>query len=63
MISLGLDYIIIPFHQMNSDNVVPIMVIALLVAITVLIMASITAAQDSKAAIYLVTYWSLIILA
>lgn len=63
MISLGLDYIIIPFHQMNSDNVVPIMVIALLVAIAVLIMASITAAQDSKAAIYLVTYWSLIILA
>jgi len=63
MISLGLDYIIIPFHQMNSDNVVPIMVIALLVAIAVLIMASITAAQDSKAAIYLVTSWSLIILA
>jgi len=63
MIPLSLYYIIIPFDQINSDNVVPIMVIGLLAAFAVLIMASITAAQGSKAAIYLVTSWVLIILA
>ncbi len=63
MIPLGLYYIIIPFDQINSDNVVPVLVIALLVAFTVLIMASITAVQGSKAAIYLVASWLLIILA
>lgn len=63
MIPLGLYYVIIPFDQINSDTVVPIMVIALLLALTVLIMAVITAIQGSKAAIYLVTSWVLIILA
>lgn len=63
MIPLGLYYLIIPLNQISSDNVIPIMVIGLLVAIAVLIMASITAMQGSKAAIYLVTSWVLIILA
>jgi len=63
LIPLGLYYLIIPFDQISGDNVIPIMVIGLLVALTVLIMASITAIQGSKAAIYLVTSWVLIILA
>lgn len=63
MIPLALYYVIIPFDQISSDNVVPVMVIGLLVALAVLIMASITAIQGSKAAIYLVTSWVLIILA
>jgi signal transduction histidine kinase len=63
MIPFGLYYLIIPFEQISSDNVVPIMLIALLVAFTVLIMAIVTAVQGSKAAIYLVTSWVLIILA
>lgn len=63
MIPFGLYYLIIPFEQISSDNVVPVMVIAMLVALTVLIMAVITAIQGSKAAIYLVTSWVLIILA
>jgi signal transduction histidine kinase len=63
MIPLGLYYLIIPFDQISSDNVVPVMVIGLLVAFAVLIMASITAIQGSKAAIYLVTSWVFIILA
>jgi len=61
MIPLALYYLIIPFDQISSDNVVPVMVIGLLVALAVLIMASITAIQGSKAAIYLVTSWVLII--
>ncbi len=63
MIPLGLYYLIIPFQQITSDNVLPIMIIGLLTAFIVLIMASITAIQGSKAAIYLVTSWVLIILA
>lgn len=63
MIPLGLYYLIIPFDQISSDNVVPTMLIGLLVALAVLIMASVTAFQGSKAAIYLVTSWILIILA
>lgn len=63
MIPLALYYLIIPFDQISSDNVIPIMVIGLLAAFAVLIMASITAIQGSKAAIYLVTSWVLIILA
>lgn len=63
MIPLGLYYLIIPFEQISSDNVVPTMLIGLLVALAVLIMASMTALQGSKAAIYLVTSWILIILA
>ena len=63
MIPLALYYLIIPFDQFSSDNVIPIMVIGLLVAFAVLIMASVTAIQGSKAAIYLVTSWILIILA
>lgn len=63
MIPLGLYYLVIPFDQISSDNVIPIMVIGLLVALAVLVMASITAIQGSKAAIYLVTSWVLIILA
>lgn len=63
MIPLGFYYLIIPFEQISSDNVIPIMVIALIIAFTVLIMAVITAIQGSKAAIYLVTSWVLIILA
>lgn len=63
MIPLGLYYLIIPFNQISSDNVIPLMIIALLVAFAVLIMASITAIQGSKTAIYLVTSWVLIILA
>jgi len=63
MIPLGLYYLIVPLGQINSDNVIPIMVIGLLVMVAVLIMASITAIQGSKAAIYLVTAWVLIVLA
>jgi signal transduction histidine kinase len=63
MIPLILYYLIIPFDQISSDNVIPLMVIGLLVALVVLVMASITAIQGSKAAIYLVTSWVLIILA
>ncbi|PCI79945.1 MAG: hypothetical protein COB20_03895 [SAR86 cluster bacterium] len=63
MVPFGLYYIIVPLNQISSDNVIPLMVIGLLVALAVLIMASITAIQGSKAAIYLVTSWVLIILA
>ncbi len=63
MIPLGLYYLIIPFDQISSDNVVPLMIIALIVAFVVLLMASMTAIQGSKAAIYLVTSWVLIIFA
>ena len=63
MIPLVLYYLIIPFDQISSNNVIPIMVIGLLVVLAVLIMASIAAIQGSKAAIYLVTSWVLIIFA
>ncbi|MEX0962603.1 MAG: ATP-binding protein [Pseudohongiellaceae bacterium] len=63
MVPLGLYYLVIPFDNISSDNVVPVMVIALLASLVVLVMASITAIQGSKAAIYLVTSWILIILA
>ena len=63
MIPFGLYYLIVPFDQINSDNVIPLMLIGLLVAFAVLVMASITAIQGSKATIYLVTSWVLIILA
>jgi signal transduction histidine kinase len=63
MIPFCLYYLIIPFDQISSDNVIPLMVIGLLVALVVLVMASVTAIQGSKAAIYLVTSWVLIILA
>jgi len=63
MFPLGLYYLIIPFDQISSDTVVPLMIIGLLGALVVLIMASITAIQGSKAATYLVTSWVLIILA
>jgi signal transduction histidine kinase len=63
MIPFGLYYLIVPFDQINSDNVIPLKVIGLLVAFAVLVMASITAIQGSKVAIYLVTSWVLIILA
>jgi succinate-acetate transporter protein len=63
MIPFGLYYLIVTFDQINSDNVIPLMLIGLLVAFAVLVMASITAIQGSKAAIYLVTSWVLIILA
>ncbi len=63
MIPFGLYYLIIPFDQVSSDNVIPLMVIGMLVALVVLIMASATAIQGSKAAIYLVTSWVLIVLA
>ena len=63
MIPFCLYYLIIPFDQISSDNVIPLMVIGLLAALVVLVMASITAIQGSKAAIYLVTSWVLIILA
>lgn len=63
MFPLGLYYLIIPFDQISSDTVVPLMIIGLLAALAVLIMASITAIQGSKAATYLVTSWVLIILA
>ena len=63
MLPLGLYYFIIPFDQINSENVVPLMIIGLFAAFAVLVMASLTALQGSKAAIYLVTSWILIILA
>lgn len=63
MIPLGLYYLVIPLDQISSDNVAPVMIIAMIAALAVLIMASITAAQGSKAAIYLVTSWVLIVLA
>jgi signal transduction histidine kinase len=63
MIPLVLYYLIIPFDQISSNNVIPLMVIGLLVVLAVLIMASIAAIQGSKAAIYLVTSWVLIIFA
>lgn len=63
MIPLGLYYLIIPFDQISSDNVTPVLIIALLAAFAVLILASITAIQGSKAAIYLTIAWLLIVLA
>lgn len=63
MIPLVLYYLIIPFDQINSNNVIPLMMIGLLVVLAVLIIASIAAIQGSKAAIYLVTSWVLIIFA
>ena len=63
MIPLGLYYLIIPFEQISSDNVIPVLIIALFAAFAVLIMASITAIQGSKAAIYLAAAWLLIVLA
>ena len=48
MIPFGLYYLIVPFDQINSDNVIPLMLIGLLVAFAVLVMASITAIQGSK---------------
>ena len=62
-IPLGLYYLIIPFDQISSDNVTPVLIIALLAAFAVLILASITAIQGSKAAIYLTIAWLLIVLA
>lgn len=63
MFPVSLYFLIIPFEQISSDNVVPLMAIALAVTLVVLIMASITAMQGSKAAMYIVTSWILIILA
>ena len=63
MFPLILYFLIIPLDQISSDNVVPLMIIALFTALVVLVMASMTALQGSKAAIYIVTSWVLIILA
>ncbi len=63
MFPLGVYFLIIPLDQISSDNVVPLMIIALIAALVVLVMASMAAIQGSKAAIYLVTSWVLIILA
>lgn len=63
MAPLALYYLIIPFQQISSENVMPLMILALLITGTVLTMAGITALQGSRTATYLFSSWLLIILA
>lgn len=63
MLLLSVYFVIIPFEQITADNVIPLMVLALLIAFTVMIMAGITALQGSKTALYLFSSWLLLILA
>lgn len=62
MIPAALFFLLIPFQQLTTDKILPLLLLALLVMIGVLAMATITAIQGSKAAIYLVSSWVLIIL-
>ncbi|PCJ22848.1 MAG: hypothetical protein COA96_13235 [SAR86 cluster bacterium] len=56
-------FLIIPFEQITVDSTRSLMVLGLLVVLTVLVMAVVTAMQGSKAATYLVSSWLLFILA
>ena len=62
MLPVALFFLLIPFQQLTAHMVVPLLLLALLVLIGVLFMATITAIQGSKAAMYLVSSWVLIIL-
>lgn len=63
MAPLSLYYLIIPYQQVSSENVMPLMILALLITVTVLAMAGITALQGSRTATYLFSSWLLLILA
>ena len=63
MVPLSLYYLVIPYQQVSSENVMPLMILALMITVTVLAMAGITALQGSRTATYLFSSWLLIILA
>lgn len=63
MVPLSLYYLVISYQQVSSENVMPLMILALLITVTVLVMAGITSLQGSRTAAYLFSYWLLIILA
>ena len=63
MVPWALYFLIIPFQQITADNVLPLMVLALLVTATVLVIAGVAALQGSRTATYLFGSWLLIILA
>jgi hypothetical protein len=63
MLLLSAYFLVIPFHQISADNIIPLMLLALLITFTVMIMAGITALQGSKTALYLFCSWLLLILA
>ncbi len=63
MVLLSAYFLVIPFNQISADNVIPLMLLALLINFTVMIMAGVTALQGSKTALYLFCSWLLLILA
>ena len=63
MAPAALYFLIIPFQQITADTVMPLMILALLITITVLTMAGVAALQGSRTATYLFSSWLLIILA
>lgn len=63
MMPAAVYFAIIPFGQISSENVLVMIYIGLAVALTVFVMAGISAVQGSRVAIYLFCTWALLILA
>ncbi len=63
IVPLSLYYLVIPYQQVSSENVMPLMILALIITVTVLSMAGITALQGSRTATYMFSSWLLVILA
>ncbi len=56
-------FAVIPFDQISSENVLVMIYIGLVIALTVFALAGISAIQGSRVAIYMFCSWALIILA
>jgi signal transduction histidine kinase len=63
MIPTSLYFLLLPFDFISGGNIESLLSLGLLVCLVVFIMASIAAAQGSRAATYLVATWGLLILA
>lgn len=63
MFLLAVYFLVIPFEQISAENVIPLMILALLIGLSVLTMAGITALQGSRTALYLFSSWLLMLLA
>lgn len=63
MIPMAIFYLLVPLDQISQQNILPFMILALLVALSVLCITGIAAFQGSRIATYLFSSWVLIILA
>lgn len=63
MVPVGLYFLFVPLHLINSDAVQAVMILGLSVALSIFVISGITAFQGSRAALYLFSSWALIIVA